>query len=631
MSMSFADLGVPSNLVERLAARGISESFPIQEAAIPDALAGKDVVGKAATGSGKTLAFGLPLLARLEKARPRKPTALILVPTRELAAQVQKELAQLTEDKGRRIITIYGGTSYNIARKALNFGVDVVVACPGRLEDMLEQRAFDLQSCTTVVVDEADRMADMGFLPCVRRIISATAPNRHVMLFSATMGPDVKSLVKEFTNDAVIHDVVGEEAPSDVDHFFWRVPRDQRPQMTADIVEEYDRAIVFTRTKHGADRLARQLEERGISAVPLHGDRTQAQRERALRSVKSGQVRVLVATDVAARGIHIDLLPVVIHYDPPAQANDYLHRSGRTGRAGNTGAVISLVGEDVIGQVKRLQKALGIPTMIEPREDAPAIRLGAVDDVAAAERLDDRGGKGRSERSSSSRDRDRGPRNFGDRDRGARSDRGFSDRAPRGDRPDRGFGDRDRSSSPRTERSFSDRAPRGDRPERGNDRPFTPRSDRPERSFGDRDRAASPRGERSFSDRAPRGDRPERGFADRAPRGDRPERGFADRAREARPDRGSERRPSRDFADRSSSPRGGKEKEGTVSFFNDSKGFGFASDDKGDDLFIHFSSIQGDGFKSLSEGQKITFEEAEGPKGREARNVRVVGGGRSRR
>ncbi len=617
MSMTFADLGVPSNLVERLASRGISEAFPIQEASIPDALAGKDVVGKAATGSGKTLAFGLPLLARLEKARPRKPTALILVPTRELAAQVQKELAQLTEDKGRRIITIYGGTSYNIARKALNFGVDVVVACPGRLEDMLEQRAFDLQSCTTVVVDEADRMADMGFLPCVRRIISATAPNRHVMLFSATMGPDVKSLVKEFTNDAVIHDVVGEEAPSDVDHFFWRVPRDQRPQMTADIVEEYDRAIVFTRTKHGADRLARQLEERGISAVPLHGDRTQAQRERALRSVKSGQVRVLVATDVAARGIHIDLLPVVIHYDPPAQANDYLHRSGRTGRAGNTGAVISLVGEDVIGQVKRLQKALGIPTMIEPREDAPAIRLGAVDDVAAAERLDDRGGKGRSERSSSSRDRDRGPRNFGERDRGARSDRGFSDRAPRGDRPDRGFGDRDRSSSPRTERSFSDRAPRGDRPERGNDRPFTPRSDRPERSFGDRDRAASPRGERSFSDRAPRGDRPERGFADRD--------------REARPDRGSDRRPSRDFADRSASPRGGKEKEGTVSFFNDSKGFGFASDDKGDDLFIHFSSIQGDGFKSLSEGQKITFEEAEGPKGREARNVRVVGGGRSRR
>jgi superfamily II DNA/RNA helicase len=576
MSMSFADLGVPANLVERLSARGITEAFPIQEAALPDALAGRDVVGKAITGSGKTLAFGLPLMARLGKARPRKPLGLVLVPTRELAAQVQKELANLTDDRGRRVICIYGGTSYNVARKALNFGVDVVVACPGRLEDMLEQGALDLSSITTVVVDEADRMADMGFLPSVRRIIGATPQNRHVMLFSATMGPDVKSLVREFTNDAAIHDVVGEEAPNDVDHYFWRVPRDQRPQITADIIAEYERAIIFTRTKHGADRLARQLEERGISAVPLHGDRTQAQRERALRSVKNGQISVLVATDVAARGIHIDLLPVVVHYDPPAQATDYLHRSGRTGRAGATGAVISLVGEDVIGQVKRLQKALGIPMSIEPREDAPAIRLGAVDDAVAAERLDDRGGKGRSERSTP-RDRERGPRNFERRDRPERSER--------------------RSFTDRPERSFSDRAPR---PER---------SDRPERSF---------------SDRAPRPERSERGFAERSAR---PERSFSDRA--PRPER-SERREPR-FPERTSAPRGGRNGEAVVSFFNDSKGFGFASDDKGDDLFIHFSNIVGDGFKSLSQGQKITFEEAQGPKGREARNVRAVGGGRERR
>src|SRR5580698_9447059 len=411
MSMSFADLGVPARLVERLNARGITEPFPIQEAAIPDALAGRDVVGKAITGSGKTLAFALPLLASLKKAQPRKPTALVLVPTRELAAQVQKEIAQLTDDRGRRVICIYGGTSYNVTRKALNYGVDVVVACPGRLEDMLEQGALDLSSVATVVVDEADRMADMGFLPCVRRIVGATPRDRHVMLFSATMGPDVKSLVKEFTHDAVVHDVVGDEAPNDVDHYFWRVPREQRPQFTADIVEEYERALVFTRTKHGADRLARQLEERGISAVPLHGARTQAQRGRALRSVKNGQVRVLVATDVAARGIHIELLPVVIHYDPPAQATDYLHRSGRTGRAGATGAVISLVGEDVIGQVKRLQTALGLETSIERREDARPIRLGAVDDAVAAERLDDRGGKGRSERPAP-RERERGPRGF---------------------------------------------------------------------------------------------------------------------------------------------------------------------------------------------------------------------------
>jgi superfamily II DNA/RNA helicase/cold shock CspA family protein len=569
MSMSFADLGVPSNLVERLRARGITEAFPIQEAALPDALAGRDVVGKAATGSGKTLAFGLPLMARLTKARPRKPVALILVPTRELAAQVQKEIAQLTDDRGRRVICIYGGTSYNVARKALNFGVDVVVACPGRLEDMLEQGALDLSSIETVVVDEADRMADMGFLPCVRRIVGATPNNRHVMLFSATMGPDVKSLVREFTHDAIIHDVVGEEAPSEVDHYFWRVPRDQRPQITADIVEEYERAIVFTRTKHGADRLARQLEERGITAVPLHGDRTQAQRERALRSVKNGQIRVLVATDVAARGIHIELLPVVIHYDPPAQATDYLHRSGRTGRAGATGAVISLVGEDVIGQVKRMQKALGLNASVEPREVAPAIRLGAVDDAVASERLDDRGGKGRSERSTT-REHDRGPRNF------ERRERPSSERAPR---PERGA---------RAERSFSERAPRADHS-------MSERAERPARP----DRG--PRTERTFSERAPR---TERTFSDRSA------------SREPR------------FAGRSASARGN---EAVVSFFNDSKGFGFASDDKGDDLFIHFSNIVGDGFKSLAQGQKITFEEATGPKGREARNVRVVGGGRERR
>jgi len=582
MSMSFADLGVPANLVARLAARGITEAFPIQEVSIPDALAGRDVVGKAATGSGKTMAFGLPLLAHVTKARPRKPVGLVLVPTRELAAQVQKELANLTEDRGRRIITIYGGTSYNVARKALNMGVDVVVACPGRLEDMLEQGAFDLDDCRTVIVDEADRMADMGFLPAVRRIMAQTPSDRHVMLFSATMGPDVKSLVREFTNDAVVHDVVGEEAPSDVDHFFWKVPRDQRPSFAADIIDEYERAIIFTRTKHGADRLARQLEERGISAVPLHGDRTQAQRERALKAVKAGQIQVLVATDVAARGIHIDLLPVVVHYDPPAQATDYLHRSGRTGRAGATGVVISLVGEDAIGQVKRLQRALGVPTSIEVREDAPAIRLGAVDDVAATEQLDDRGGKGRSERPRPQRDfGERGPRSFERRDRDDRPRRDFSERAPR---PARDFGDR----AERAPRDFSERAPR------------------PARDFGDR----AERAPRDFGERAPR---PARDFGDRAERA--PRREFSERAPRAF-DRGA-----------ASAPGAG---EAIVSFFNDAKGFGFATDAKGDDLFIHFSSIQGDGFKTLAQGQKITFEEAEGPKGREARNVRPVGGNTGR-
>ncbi len=530
MSVSFGELGVPERLIDRLRARGIHEAFPIQEAAIPDALSGRDVVGKAVTGSGKTLAFALPLLARLTKARPRQPHALVLVPTRELAAQVQKEIAQLTDDNGRRVISIYGGTSYNSARKALNFGVDVVVACPGRLEDMLQQGALNLASVSTVVVDEADRMADMGFLPAVRRIIAVTSPRRHVMLFSATMGPDVTALVREFTNDAVVHDVVGEEAPSDVDHFFWRVPRDRRPDVAADVIATYQRAIIFTRTKHGADRLARQLGERGISAVPLHGDRSQAQRERALRAVKSGQIQVLVATDVAARGIHIDLLPVVIHYDPPAQATDYLHRSGRTGRAGATGAVISLVGEDVLGQVKRLQRALGVAPSIEAPDVATAVRLGAVDDAVAAERLDD--------------------------------------------------------SSP---------------PRRAQPRP-TPRRDGPSR----------PRGSEANLRTSERSPRPNGATTRRARRPDEA----------TRPVRGFERRDeSAPRAAHSSRPRTA---QAVVSFFNDSKGFGFASDERGDDLFIHFSNIVGEGFKSLSQGQTITFDEARGPKGREAKNVRVV-------
>ncbi len=537
MSVSFADLGVPSHLVARLKARGISDAFPIQEATLPDALAGRDVVGKAATGSGKTLAFGLPLMARLGKARPRQPLALILVPTRELAAQVQKEISGLSEDRGRRIISIYGGTSYNTTRKALNAGVDLVVACPGRLEDLLEQRALDLSAVTTVVVDEADRMADMGFLPAVRRIVGQTASERHVMLFSATMGPDVSSLVREFTRDAAIHDVVGEEAPSDVDHYFWRVPRDQRPQFAAEIVNKYERAIVFTRTKHGADRLARQLGERGISAAALHGDRSQAQRERALRAMKNGEVQVLVATDVAARGIHIEALPVVVHYDPPTQTTDYLHRSGRTGRAGLTGVVISLVGEDVASQVKRLQRTLGLPMSLEGPADAPAMRLGAVDDAEAAQRLD------------------------GTSPKPARESRGSRDSGPR-------------SNGPRT---------------------FVPRD-----SDAGRERRNDAPRERSA--RAPRHDRAA---------AERPARREAPRERSA-----------------ASVPRSGAG-QATVSFFNDSKGFGFATDERGDDLFIHFSNIVGDGFRSLSQGQRITFEEASGPKGREARNVRVVGAGAS--
>lgn len=523
---SFADLGLPTHLVERLQQRGITEPFPIQAASIPDALAGHDVVGKAATGSGKTLAFGLPMMANTPKARPRKPTALVLVPTRELAAQVQKELSQLTNDRGRRILCIYGGTSYNVARKSLNFGVDIVVACPGRLEDMLEQGALDLRSATTVVIDEADRMADMGFLPAVRRIVSATNHDRHVMLFSATMGPDVASLVKEFTHDAIIHDVVGEEAPTDVDHYFWKIGRDQRPDAVARVLSEHGRAIIFTRTKHGADRLARQLEERGFTSASLHGDKSQAQRDRAIRQMKSGHVDALVATDVAARGIHIEALPAVVHYDPPAQASDYLHRSGRTGRAGMTGVVISIVADNLVGQVTRLQRALDMPTgTIADPDTAPAVRIGVVDEAAAAERVDEL-------------------------------------------------------------------KPKASRPAR-----------QPEPS---RDREHRPHAPRTRDVRVRRDERPAR---EKAPRD------FLERGRQ-RPEHAR-------VVERHGRVRNGQ--RATVMFFNEKKGFGFASDDRGDDLFIHFSNIVSDGFKTLREGQVIYFDEAQGPKGREATNVRAEG------
>lgn len=559
MSISFADLGVSEDLVRRLESRGILEPFPIQEASLPDALAGRDIVGKAPTGSGKTLAFGLALIARTPKASPRRPTGLVLVPTRELAAQVQKELSYLTPDRGRRVLCIYGGTSYNVARKALSMGVDIVVACPGRLEDMLEQRALDLSNVETVVIDEADRMADMGFLPAVRRIVGQSASNRHVMLFSATMGPDVQSLVREFTRDAIVHDVVGTEAPSEVDHFFWRVARDNRSQITADIADQYERAIVFTRTKHGADRLARQLEDRGVSAVPIHGDRTQAQRERALKSVKSGQIRVLVATDVAARGIHIDALPCVVHFDPPVQATDYLHRSGRTGRAGATGVVISLVGDDTVGHVRRLQRALGVPAVIDAPEDAVAIRLGAVDDTAAAERVDGRKNS-------------------------APTDRRRETPAPRRDRPDT-------------------RDARGANHDRDNDR----RSDRT---------SAAPKANRAER-RSPRFEGAERASS-AAPRHDRAPRSYQERDTDRRRD--DHRGPSTPRA-----PHASKGSEAVVSFFNDSKGYGFAVDSQGQDLFIHFSNITGTGFKTLQAGQRVSYELAEGPKGLEARNVRVMG------
>jgi len=360
--MSFADLGVDPVIVAKLAARGITDAFPIQEATIPDALAGRDVVAKAPTGSGKTLAFGVVAVTRCVDSKPRRPRCLILEPTRELAAQVRDELASMKDDGGRRVIAVYGGTRYGPTQKALEKGIDLLVACPGRLEDLLEQRVVNLSDVDLVVIDEADRMADMGFLPVVRRLIEQTNKDRQVLLFSATMGKEIESLVKDYQHKPARHDVTGDdEAQGDVAHHFWAVSRDERLETCVNVINQLGKAIIFCRTKRGADRVARQLNARDIPAVAIHGDRSQNQRERALKDFERGRAVALVATDVAARGIHLEALPGVIHFDPPADATDYTHRSGRTGRAGLDGVVVSLVVEDQRRPVASLQRALGVP------------------------------------------------------------------------------------------------------------------------------------------------------------------------------------------------------------------------------------------------------------------------------
>jgi superfamily II DNA/RNA helicase len=358
---SFTDLGVSAEINARIAKLGITSPLPIQSATIPAALAGKDICGKAPTGSGKTLAFGMPIVANMAPARPRRPRALILVPTRELASQVHAVLGSLLGHDSKRIVSIFGGTGYRDQCRALHKGVNVVVACPGRLEDLIERGDVLLDDVTTVVLDEADRMSDMGFLPVVRRLLDQTSPNRQLMLFSATIGREVESIIRSYQHDPVrINIEAAEEEKGDVVHHFWRVDRAERVAITAKLVSEHGQAFVFCRTKRGADRVVRQLQAQGVRAVPMHGDRTQGQRERALDSFAKGRTDALVATDVVARGIHVDDLPCVVHFDPPADHTDYVHRSGRTGRAGRNGTVVSLVTDEQRKDTQNVQRALGL-------------------------------------------------------------------------------------------------------------------------------------------------------------------------------------------------------------------------------------------------------------------------------
>ena len=361
---TFADLGVPEALIAVLSAQGIDEPFAIQAAALPDALAGHDICGRAPTGSGKTLAFGLPLVSGLAAAsgwsKPGRPQALILVPTRELAAQVTGVLTPLARAVGAQIAAVYGGVGYHPQRTALRRGVDLLVGCPGRIEDLVAQGALDLSDVRWAVLDEADRMADMGFLPAVKRLLDQISPARQVLLFSATLDGDVDVVIKRYMDKPRRHEVATDDDDSgDVTHVWWRTGRDERVALTEALVRSHAPAIIFTRTRHGADRLTKRLEAAGLRAAPVHGARSQPQRDRALAAFVAGRVDALVATDVAARGIHVDGVACVIHYDPPADAKDYTHRAGRTGRAGADGLVVSLVTPEVRRESASLQRALG--------------------------------------------------------------------------------------------------------------------------------------------------------------------------------------------------------------------------------------------------------------------------------
>ncbi|MEX2100026.1 MAG: DEAD/DEAH box helicase [Acidimicrobiia bacterium] len=361
MNPTFEGLGLPADLVDALAREGITSPFPIQELTIPDALAGSDICGKAKTGSGKTLAFGLPLLERVGKAEPGAPKALVLVPTRELATQVCGALQKLGVVRDRIVRAVYGGVALDPQVSALQKGVDVVVGTPGRLIDLIERGELSVGSVEVLVVDEADRMADMGFMPQVQKILYRIEAPHQTMLFSATLDGAVKRLVDRYMHDVVHHEVAeAEPTVEQMDHLFFAVHQMDKVKVAASIANGVDRTLVFMRTKRGADRLVTQLQREGVKAGAIHGDLRQGAREKALADFTSGKLKVLVATDVAARGIHVDSVDVVVHYDPAEDDKDYLHRSGRTARAGESGVAVTLMLWNQENHIRLVQRRLGL-------------------------------------------------------------------------------------------------------------------------------------------------------------------------------------------------------------------------------------------------------------------------------
>lgn len=358
--VTFEELGVPADLLKVLQKNGITQPFPVQALTIPDALAGRDVCGKAKTGSGKTLAFGIPLIQHTTTARSRRPRSLVLVPTRELANQVAESLAPFAEARGLWLMAVYGGVSINRQISGLRQGVDLVIATPGRLNDLLERGDISLEDVSMVVLDEADQMADMGFMPQVERILKLIDRDAQTLLFSATLDGDIGKLVDRYQTDPVQHEVISDTVTVDtLEQRFIGVTSESKTGVTARILAGAERAIVFVRTTHGADRLVRVLEREGLRAGAIHGRKSQSQREKALEAFSKGRSPILVATNVAARGLHIDRVDLVLHYDPPEDAKVYLHRSGRTARAGAEGLVVTLVLPEQEREVYQIEREAG--------------------------------------------------------------------------------------------------------------------------------------------------------------------------------------------------------------------------------------------------------------------------------
>ena len=361
----FSDLGIEPSLIDILQNEGIVEPFEVQKKTIPEALVGRDVCCRAPTGSGKTLAFGIPLISRTVKAEPKKPTSLILTPTRELAEQICGVLKPLATSKGMGITSVYGGTPYKGQLRSLNKGVEILVACPGRLIDLLERGSLRLDAVGMVVLDEADRMADMGFMRPVCYILDKCKKDRQTILFSATLDEDVSEIVENYQENPLNVGIGPEEVSMDsMQHFFWKIDSRGKASLSAYITEKCGRSIIFCRTRAGVNRLGDEMSELGSSFTTLHGGMGQNQRDRSMHKFSAGRARVLIATDVASRGIDVNDVNCVIHYDPPDDGKAYKHRSGRTARAGSTGSVVSLVLKSQKRKYKRIQDDVGIRSRI---------------------------------------------------------------------------------------------------------------------------------------------------------------------------------------------------------------------------------------------------------------------------